>query len=91
MLTNKPAPVKLVQSPRIESSFLFMSYVTCYLSNNRVQQQQHDKYSNYYYLLFVRVKITEEFIVCGNFTPTESLQTNFMKFTKMYIFTIKNR
>jgi len=32
-----------------------------------------------------------EFIVCGNFTPTESLQTNFTtKFTKIYIFfTIK--
>ena len=31
-----------------------------------------------------------EFIVCGNFTPAESLQTNFTKFTKIYIFfTIK--
>jgi len=32
-----------------------------------------------------------EFIACGNFTPTESFQTNFTKFTKihMYIFTIK--
>jgi len=28
--------------------------------------------------------------VCGNFTSTESLRTNFTKFTKIYIFTIKN-
>jgi len=27
--------------------------------------------------------------VCGNFTPTESLQTNFTKFTKIYFFTIE--
>ena len=27
--------------------------------------------------------------MCGNFTPTESLQTNFVKFTKLYFFTVK--
>jgi len=31
------------------------------------------------------LEITEEFIVCGNFRPIGSLQTNFTKFTKLYI------
>jgi len=32
------------------------------------------------------LKITKEFIICGNFTPTESLQTKFTKFTKLYTY-----
>ena len=27
--------------------------------------------------------------MCGNFTPIESLQANFAKFTKLYFFTVK--